>query len=75
MNSTMNGNMMMKAMSAMMSGQNPRQFLMDLAKTMPQLQGIDFNNLQQTAQNLCNQKGVNMNDALKQINGFANQIK
>lgn len=75
MNSTMNNNMMMKAFTAMTSGQNPRQFLMEMAKSMPQLQGIDFNNLQQTAQNLCNQKGVNMNDAIKQINGFANQFK
>ena len=70
MNSTMNSNMMMKAMYAMMSGQNPRQFLMDLAKSTPQLQGIDFNNLQQTAQNLCGQKGINMNDALNQIRSF-----
>ena len=68
MNSTMgNNNMMMKAMSAMMSGQNPRQFLSELAKNDPRLQGMDFNNLQQTAQNLCNQRGVNMNDAINQI--------
>ena len=62
-----NNNMMMKAMSAMMSGQNPRQFLSDLAKTDPRLKGMDFNNLQQTTQNLCNQSGINMNDALNQI--------
>ena len=70
MNSTMgNGNIMMRAMQAAMSGQNPRQFLSDLAKNDPRLQGIDFNNLQATAQNLCNQKGINMNDALNQIKG------
>lgn len=67
MNSTMNGNMMMKAFSAMMSGQNPRQFMMDMAKSVPQLQGMDFSNLQQTAQNLCNQQGKNMNDELQKI--------
>ena len=68
MNSIMgNNNMMSRAMSAMMSGQNPRQFLSEIAKSDPRLQGIDFNNLQQTAQNLCNQRGVNMNDMINQI--------
>lgn len=67
MNSTMKSNMMMQAFSAMMSGQNPRQFLSEMAKSNPQLQGLDFNNLQQTAQNLCNKKGVNMNDAMNTI--------
>ena len=67
MNSTMNGNIKTKALMAMLSGQNPRQFLMDLAKTTPQLQGIDFTNLQQTAQNLCNQQGKNMNDEIQKL--------
>ena len=68
MNSTMgNNNVMMRAFQAAMSGQNPRQFLSDLATSAPRLQGMDFNNLQATAQNLCNQKGVNMNDALNKI--------
>ena len=68
MNSIMgNSNVMGKAMSAMMSGQSPQQFLMDLAKTHPQLQGMDFSNLQNVAQNLCNRKGVNMNDEISKI--------
>ena len=67
MNSTMNNNIMMKAFAAMMSGQSPKQFLMDLAKTNPQLQGIDFNNLQQSAQNMCNQRGLNMQEELNKL--------
>lgn len=62
-----NNNIMGQAMSAMMSGQSPQQFLMGLAKTHPQLKGLDFSNLQNVAQSLCNQKGVNMNDAINNI--------
>ena len=67
MNSLFNGNVMGQAMSAMMSGQSPQQFLMNLAKTHPQLKGMDFSNLQNVAQNLCNKKGVNMNDEIAKI--------
>ena len=68
MNSIMgNGNVMMRAFQAAMSGQNPRQFLSDLAKSDPRLQGMDFSNLQATAQNLCNQKGVDMNEAMNKL--------
>ena len=62
-----NGNIMGQAFSAMMSGQRPQEFLSNLAKTNPRLQGLDMNNLQQTAQNLCNQRGVNMNDMMNKI--------
>lgn len=60
-------NIMMQAVGAMMRGESPKQFLTNLAKTNPQLQGLDFNNLQETAQNVCNSNGVDMNAKMQEI--------
>lgn len=63
MNSLLNGmggggnNIMAQAFAAMMSGQSPKQFLMNLAKSNPQLQGLDFDNLEQTANKVCADNG------------------
>ena len=52
-------NIMTMAMSAMMSGKSPQEFL----KSIPQLNGMDFSNIQGTAQKLCQEKGVNYEEA------------
>lgn len=73
MNSIMNllgngsGNIMMQAFGAMMRGESPQAFLSNLAKTNPALQGMDFNNLQQTAQKVCQDNGVDMNAKINEI--------
>lgn len=56
-------NMMMRAMTAMMSGQTPQQFL----RSLPELNGMDLNNIQNTAQQLCQNKGINYEQAKAQI--------
>ena len=56
-------NMMAMAMSAMMSGKSPHEFL----KSIPQLNGMDFTNIQSAAQKICNEKGVNYEDAKNMI--------
>lgn len=65
-----NNNMMMQALGAMMRGESPRQFLQNLAQTNPALQGMDFTNLEQTAQQICNSKGVDMNAKMAEINNI-----
>lgn len=50
-------NIMLQAFGAMMQGQKPEQFLQNLARNNPQLQGIDLSNLQQSAENLYKSKG------------------
>ncbi len=67
MNSLMNGNIFMQAFGAMLRGENPKSFLANLAKKNPMLQGMNFDNLQKTAQEVCDKKGVNMNEKLKEI--------
>ena len=64
-------NMMMLAFQAMMSGKSPQEFL----KTIPQLQGMDFTNIQGTAQKLCQEKGVNYEQAKSMISNQLNGMK
>ena len=64
--------MIMKAMGAMMRGESPSDFLKNLANTNPQLQGLDFDNLEGTARALCEKNNVNMEQLAEQIRGFAN---
>jgi len=64
--------MIMKAMGAMMRGENPSDFLKNLANTNPKLQGLDLDNLEGTAKALCEKNNVNMNELADKIRGFAN---
>ena len=59
-------------MGAMMRGESPSDFLKNLANTNPQLQGLDFDNLEGTARALCEKNNVNMEQLADQIRGFAN---
>lgn len=68
-------NIMMKAFGAMMRGESPTDFLKSLAKTTPQLQGLDLDNLEGTAKDLCHQRNVDMNTLKSQIEEFANSHK
>ena len=69
MNSLMSNNIMLQAFGAMMSGKTPQQFL----QSLPQLQGMNLNNLEQTARDLCAKNGIDMNQKIGEIqNEFAN---
>ena len=62
-NGGQNRNMMLSAMQAMMSGKTPHEFL----KSIPELQGMDLSNIPGTAEKLCKEKGVNIEDAKRMI--------
>ena len=70
-----NSNVLMQAIGAMMRGENPQDFLKNLAKTNPMLQGLNLDDLEGTAKNLCNQRNVDMNSLKSQIEEFANSNK
>ena len=63
--------MMMKAFGAMMRGETPQTFLKNLANTNPQLQGLDFDDLEGTAKTLCEKNNVDMNELADKIRDFA----
>ena len=63
--------MLMKAVGAMMRGESPQDYLRNLANTNPQLQGLDFDDLEGTAKMLCDRNNVNMEQLANQIRDFA----
>lgn len=71
--SSLSGNpIVMSALGAMMRGENPRDFIKNLANTNPKLQGLDLDNLEGTAKALCEQNNIDMNELADKIQEFAN---
>lgn len=68
-------NIMMQAIGAMMRGESPQTFMQNLAKNHPQLQGLDLNNLNKTAEDLYAQNGQDINAVKGKINQFISGIK
>jgi hypothetical protein len=66
---------MMQAIGAMMRGESPQAFMQNLAKSNPQLQGLDLNNLNQTAEQLYQQNGQDINAVKSKINQFIGGLK
>lgn len=74
--SSLSGNpIVMSALGAMMRGENPRDFIKNLANTNPKLQGLDLDNLEGTAKALCEQNNIDMNELADKIQEFANSNK
>ena len=67
--------MMMQAFGAMMRGESPSDFLKNLANTNPQLQGLNFDDLEGTAKALCEKNNVDMNQLAEKIREFADSHK
>ena len=67
-------NMLMQAFGAALRGEDPHTFLQNLAAQHPQLRQYDLSNLQQTAQQVCQQNGVDMQSAINQIDNITSSI-
>lgn len=67
-------NMLMQAFGAALRGEDPHTFLQNLAAQHPQLRQYDLSNLQQTAQQVCQQNGVDMQSAIEQIDNLTSSI-
>ncbi len=67
-------NIMMQAVGAMLRGESPQTFLLNLAKTNPQLQGLDLSNPEKAAEKLYQDKGQDIGAAkssiMDKINSF-----
>ena len=64
---TPQSNIMMQAVGAMLRGETPQSFLQNLAKTNPELQGLDLNNPSQAAEKLYADKGQDISAAKSSI--------
>ena len=58
---------MMKAVGAAVRGESPEAFMKGLAKTRPELQGLDLDNLEGTANGLAQKQGKDINALKGQI--------
>ena len=65
---------MMQAVGAMLRGESPQQFMQNLARTNPQLQGLDLNNLDKTAEELCKKNGEDYNSAKSSLRDNINRF-
>ena len=58
---------MMQAIGAMIRGESPQSFLQNLARTNPQLQGLDLSNPEATAKELYEKNGEDFSSAKSSI--------
>lgn len=64
-------NIFAMAMLAMMQGKSPQEFL----KTIPQLQGMDFSDMNKAAQKVCQDKGINYEQAKAMVSNQLDNMK
>ena len=65
---------MMQAVGAAMRGESPENFMSNLAKNNPKLKGLDLTDLEGTAKNLANQKGVDINQVAESVKSSLNKL-
>lgn len=67
-------NILMQAFGAALRNESPQEFLQNLARTHPQLKQYDFSNIQQAAQQVCQQNGVNAQDVINKLDDITSSI-
>lgn len=67
-------NILMQAIGAALRGESPQEFMSNLAKNHPQLKQYDLSNLQQTAQQICQQNGVDMQQVTNQLDNITKTL-
>ena len=71
---TQSPSILMQAFGAYMRGEDASTFMKNLAQTHPQLKPLNLDNLQATAQQVCQQNGVDMQSAINQIDNITSSI-
>jgi len=65
---------LMKAVGSAMRGESPEAFMSNLAKTNPQLRGLDLSDLEGTANDLARKKGVDMGELTESVKATINKL-
>ena len=63
-------NILLQAIGAAMRGESPQTFMKRLANSHPQLKRMNHDDLYGSAQQLCQEKGLNMEDVTKKVDGI-----
>jgi len=58
---------LMQAVGAYMRGETPQDFMKKLARTRPELNGLDLDDLEGTANRLAQQKGTTVDEVAKTV--------
>lgn len=66
-------NILMQA-GAALRNESPQEFLQNLARSHPQLKQYDFSNIQQAAQQVCQQNGVNAQDVVNKLDSITSNL-
>ena len=67
-------NLLFQALGAAMRGESPQTFMQNLARQHPLLRQYDLTNLENTAQQVCQQNGVNMQEMVNTIDNLASPL-
>jgi len=68
-------NLFFQAFGAMMRGESPQDFMRNLANTNPQLRGIDLNDINGSAQKICQEHGVDAGKLTAEIKQQISSMK
>ena len=63
-----------QAIGAAMRGESPQDFIQKLANSDPRLKKVDLNDLMGSAQQLANEKGLNIDDVKNQLDSTFNNF-
>ena len=70
-----NGSIMLQAFGAMMRGESPQTFMQNLARTRPELQGIDLTDINGAAHKLCQERGIDEGKLVAEIKQSVSKMK
>lgn len=68
-------NLMLQAFGAMMRGESPQTFIQNLAKSNPELAGLDLTNLEGSARQLCKDRNIDVDQKMKEVDEKINELK
>ena len=60
-------NILLQALGAALRGESPQAFMKRLANSHPQLKKMNLDDLYGSAQQLCNERGLNMDEVTKSV--------
>ena len=66
-NTTGGSNIMLQALGAALRGESPQAFMKRLANSHPQLKKMNLDDLYGSAQQLCNERGLSIDEVTKSV--------
>ena len=73
-NSSGQSNILLQAVGAAMRGESPQAFMKRLANSHPKLKKMNLDDLYGSAQQLCQEKGLNIDDVAKSVDNIVDPM-